>query len=90
VAYETPRLSLDLGDGNTDGTIPSNHLHKSIRSMSESITSSLGYEDCLYDSRQHKNRSTLRCRVGRSSHYSDARRSMDSHRGTLGPVEFFT
>jgi hypothetical protein len=25
-------------------------------------------------------------RVGRSSHYSDARRSMNSHRGTLGPI----
>jgi hypothetical protein len=37
-----PRLSFDLEDGNTDGTIPSNHLHESIRRMSESITSSLG------------------------------------------------
>jgi hypothetical protein len=25
-------------------------------------------------------------RIGKSSHYSDARRSMDSHRGTLGPI----
>lgn len=37
-----PRLSFDLEDGNTDGTIPSNHLHESICRMSESITSSIG------------------------------------------------
>jgi hypothetical protein len=36
------RLSFDLEDGNTDGTIPSNHLHESICRMSELITSSIG------------------------------------------------
>lgn len=38
----TSRLSFHLEDGNTDGTIPSNHLHDSIRRMSELITSSIG------------------------------------------------
>jgi hypothetical protein len=44
------------------------------------------YEDCLDDCRQHKHRSTLRCRVSRSSHSCDAGRSMDSYRGTFVPI----
>ena len=36
------RLLFDLEDGNTNGTIPSNHLHESTRRMSESITTSIG------------------------------------------------
>ena len=68
-----------------DGKIGSNHLHEPIRRMSESITSSIGIKTAS-DCWQHKHRSTLRCRVGRISHYSDARRSMDSHLPTLGPI----
>jgi hypothetical protein len=39
---KVPRLSFDLEDGNTDGTILSNHLHESIRRMSASMTYSVG------------------------------------------------
>jgi hypothetical protein len=38
---EAPHLSIDLEDGNMDGTMPLNDLHESIRRMSESITFSI-------------------------------------------------
>jgi hypothetical protein len=89
---EASRLSSDLGDGNTDGTIPSNHLHEYIRGTSESMTSSIGMKTAslTVGSTSIALGSDAGCRgegrVGRSSHYSDARRSMDSHRSTLGPI----
>jgi hypothetical protein len=79
-------------DVNTDGTTPSNHLHRPIRRMSESMTSSIEMNTAsmTVGSTSIALRSDAGClgkdRVGKSSHYSDARRSVDSHRSMPGPV----
>jgi hypothetical protein len=93
---ETPRLSFDLDNGNTDGATQSNHLQESMRRNSESMSSSIGYVGTMKTASMTVGSTSIaprsdagypgRSRIGRSSHYSDARRSMDSHRGPLGPI----
>jgi len=93
---EGPRLSFDLGSGDLNATTQANHLHESMRRTSESMSSSTGYVGTMKTASMTVGSTSIaprsdagypgRSRIGRSSHYSDARRSMDSHRGPLGPV----
>ncbi|KAF1914219.1 hypothetical protein BDU57DRAFT_287388 [Ampelomyces quisqualis] len=96
-ALGRPRPSLDLSSQHHDASLQSSHEHDPSRRHSESMSSSMG---CITTMRSAsmtvastsiapRSESVVRgkARVGnRSSHYSDARRSIDSHRGPLGPI----
>jgi hypothetical protein len=91
------RLSFDNAPGERDGLLRPPRPQDSLRRNSESMSSSMG---CITTVRsasmtigstsiapRSENGFHGKSRIGnRSSHYSDARRSLDSHRGPLGPV----
>jgi hypothetical protein len=94
---EVPRLSFELHTRDT-GVLPrAFRFHESLRRNSESMSSSMAYVTTIKSASMTVASTSIaprsdtgmhgKGRTGnRSSHYSDARRSFDSHRGPLGPV----
>ncbi|KAL1795367.1 hypothetical protein ACET3X_007183 [Alternaria dauci] len=91
---DAPRLSFDTTDGLSTLSRPLGRLSESARRTSESMTSSMDYVTAIKSASMTTGTKSLaprseagRVRLGnRSSNYSDARRSLESHRGALGPV----
>jgi hypothetical protein len=94
---EVPRLSFDTTDGVSIMSRPLSKLNESVRRTSESMSSSMGYVTATKSASMTIGGSSIaprseagvhgKIRLGnRSSNYSEARRSLDSHRGALGPV----
>lgn len=94
---EIPRLSFDTTDGMSILSRPLGRLSESVRRTSESMTSSMGYVTALKSASMTIGSASIaprseagvqgKVRLGnRSCNYSEARRSLESHRGTLGPV----
>jgi hypothetical protein len=94
---EIPRLSFDTNDGMSVFSRPLGSLSASVGRTSGSMTSSMGYVTAMKSASMTIGSTSLaphsdaglhgKIRLGnRSSNYSDARRSIDSHRGALGPV----
>jgi hypothetical protein len=94
---DIPRLSFDTNDGMSVLSRPLGRLSGSVRRTSESMTSSMGYVTAMKSASMTIGSASLaprsdaglhgKVRLGnRSSNYSEARRSIESHRGALGPV----
>ncbi|KAF1835300.1 hypothetical protein BDW02DRAFT_523546 [Decorospora gaudefroyi] len=94
---EVPRLSFDTTDGNSFMSRPPGRLSESVRRTSESMSSSMGYVTAVKSASMTVGSTSIaprsdaglqgKVRLGnRSSNYSEARRSLESHRGALGPV----
>ncbi|KAI4647368.1 uncharacterized protein J4E79_010226 [Alternaria viburni] len=94
---EIPRLSFDTADGMSVLSRPLGRLSESVRRTSESMTSSMGYVTAMKSTSMTIGSASIaprseagvpgKVRLGnRSSNYSEARRSLESHRGALGPV----
>lgn len=93
---EVPRISIDTVNDDCD-TASSDMLPDSVRRASMSMSSSMGCVTAMKSASITVAGTSIaprsdaglqgKIRLGnRSSHYSDARRSGDSHRGALGPV----
>ena len=93
---EVPRLSFDTTDGISTISRPLSKLNEFVRRTSESMSSSMGYVTATKSASMTIGGSSIapcsdaglqgKVRLGnRSSNYSEARRSLDSH-GALGPV----
>jgi hypothetical protein len=92
---EAPRLSFGLDSGDADGPRRSLCVQDRTRRLSESMSSSIGYVATIKTASMTVGSASIaprsdaglrgKSRVGRSSN-SDARRSLDSHRGPLGPI----
>jgi hypothetical protein len=96
-ASEALRLSLDIENRAKDAPLRPPQTQESLRGNCESISSSIGGVVTLKSASmtaastsiapRSDTGSQARARIGnRSSHYSDIRRSLDSHPGQLGPV----
>lgn len=94
---EILRLSFDTTDGISVLSRPPERLSESARRTSESLTSSMGYVTAMKSASITIGSTSIaprsdaglqgRVRLGnRSSNYSEVRRSLESHRGALGPV----
>ncbi|KAF2820334.1 Rho guanyl nucleotide exchange factor [Ophiobolus disseminans] len=91
-APESPRLSTDLEVHDTHSV----GLQEFTRRTSDSYSSSIGCVIAMKSASMTVGSASIaprseagvqgQGRVGRSSNYSDARRSVDSHRGPLGPI----
>jgi hypothetical protein len=92
-----PRRSLDPFTRNHDASAQSRHEREPSRRHSESMSSSMGCVTTMRSASMTNASTSIaphsdsvfrgKARIGnRGSHYSDARRSMDSHRGPLGPI----
>jgi hypothetical protein len=96
-ASEATRLSLEVDTRAKNALLRPPQEQESLRRLSESVSSSMGGVFTM-KSASMTNASTSiaprsehgvqsRGRIGnRSSHYSDIRRSLDSHPGPLGPI----
>ncbi|KAF1943575.1 hypothetical protein EJ02DRAFT_433135 [Clathrospora elynae] len=94
---EVPRLSFDTTDGHSFMSPPLSQVSESIRRTSDSMTSSMDYVTAMKSASMTVASASIaprseaglhgKARLGnRSSNYSEARRSLESHRGALGPV----
>jgi hypothetical protein len=91
---DLPRPSFDPTDGSSVLSRPLGRLSESARRTSESMTSSMGYVTAMKSASMTTASKSLapRSEVGkvrlgnRSGNYSEVRRSLESHRGALGPV----
>jgi hypothetical protein len=91
------QASFDIDHRNKDALLRPPPPQDSLRRNSESMSSSMGCITTVKSASMTIGSTSIaprsesgfpwKSRVGnRSSHYSDARRSLDSHRGPLGPV----
>ncbi|KAF2127906.1 hypothetical protein P153DRAFT_318981 [Dothidotthia symphoricarpi CBS 119687] len=96
-APEPSRLSFDIVDGDAAVFPPLSMLHPSTRRTSESMSSSIDCVTAMKSASMTIATTSIaprsdagipsRGRLGnRSSNFSEVRRSLDSHRGALGPV----
>lgn len=96
-ASESLRLSLDIENRAKDALLRPPPMQAPLRRHSESVSSSMGGVLTMKSASMTAASASIaprsesgfqsRARIGnRSSHYSDVRRSLDSHPGPLGPV----
>ena len=96
-APEALRLSLDIENRAKDALLRPPPMQIPLRRHSESVSSSMGGVLTMKSASMTAASASIaprsesgfqgRARIGnRSSHYSDVRRSLDSHPGPLGPV----
>jgi hypothetical protein len=94
---DLPRLSFETADEMSVISRPVGRRSESVRRASESMSSSMGYVTTMKAASMTVASTSIaprsdaglqgKVRLGnRSSNYSDARRSIESHRGALGPV----
>jgi hypothetical protein len=96
-AFETSQLSFDADSRDSDVLLLSSCYQGSQQRNSESRSSSMGCITVVKSASMTVASTSIAPRsdngfraqgriANRSSHYSDARRSLDSHRGPLGPI----